>query len=140
MITTIEDLKDRLKQDFDAKVTLLDCEIDVLLIYPISLKSNKAKIISAVVVKQKKKKVITAKFDTNFTIDFVLDGKSNLLINTRRTICLFDKDSIKKIKEILTNYKDEHIKKCLEELKETNKDYTNIMKEIILYDSDNKQS
>jgi hypothetical protein len=140
MITTIEDLKDRLKQDFDAKVTLLDCEIDVLLIYPISLKSNKAKIISATVVKQKKKKVITAKFDANFTIDFVLDGKSNLLINTRRTICLFDKDSIKKIKEMLTNYKDEHIKKCLEELKETNKDYTNIMKEIILYDSNNKQS
>lgn len=144
-ITTIDGLKEFLKQDITDKEVVISCDIDSLLICPLSLKAYRYKMTGAIIKKKggkSKKKDVKIYFNKDgefeFEFDFILDGKNNLLINNEKTTCVFDKENLKWIKEMLAKNRNEHIKTWLDEIKNINKDYADVVKSMILYDSKNK--
>lgn len=132
-INTVADLKkllsSKIKED-----SIINCDIDVLIVYLKALQFEENTIISVkLIIKQK---IILTTFKNGMIRGFLL--RDNLLINKDNTICIYQQENVKEIKNILNDYRQGHFKHYIKEINNINEDYIKTMKFLTSYDSENK--
>lgn len=134
-ITTINDLKELLLSKDKVENSIIDCNIDVLLIYLRGIQYDKNTIINVRIDQPDKRKHKQAFIRFRDGLVRIFQIKDNLLISKDNNLCIFQKEFTEEIKNLLNENRYEHFKNCIKELENINKDYAETVKVIISYDS-----
>lgn len=135
-INTINELKELiLSKDKLENSIIVDCNIDVLIIYLRGINYRKNTIVNVRIDQPTNKEHKQAIISFKDGVISLFQIKDDLLISKNSNACIFQSENIEKIKTILNDYRYEHYKNCIKELENINKDYTETIKAIISYDN-----